>query len=393
MDRRNSGMTILEVLFAILIVTVGLLGAIAVFPVAGQAARKGRITDEVTIAADAAIHKFDAQYMRRPDRWIAYVDNSPNPPLIYRGDALPTVFPQEFWRTSFCLDPSFTARNRAAHSNTEQNWTRFPAFPQATVSSPRMQRLTLSAFGPAGGLVPMAPAHADKSFTVADELVYGRNEHDGGQPPWQEYWVFPGTMIPENREESGNLSWFATLIPQIDLLRGSRPTRYVLSVVFFYGRSPQATRDFSVPVSPPFAEDRWPDGEWTVNIAGSDFYSQGFGGGEVRLNADFAEKLALKSGDWVMLAGNAPALPDASGNPTTSAPIFRWYRISDVDDIDTASINGTTRYVRNATLIGGDWQTYDLDKNGQPDDIEVTVVPGVVSVVERTVTLEVDGGY
>ena len=63
-------MTILEVLFAIMITTVGLLGAIAVFPVASEYARKGRINDEVTVCADAAGHKVDAMGMRRPERWL-----------------------------------------------------------------------------------------------------------------------------------------------------------------------------------------------------------------------------------------------------------------------------------------------------------------------------------
>ena len=70
MRRTRGGMTILEVLFAIMITTIGLLGAIAVFPVASQMAKKGRLNDEIAVCADAAVHRFDAQYMRRPDRWI-----------------------------------------------------------------------------------------------------------------------------------------------------------------------------------------------------------------------------------------------------------------------------------------------------------------------------------
>src|SRR5678816_393939 len=66
----HSGMTILEVLFAILITSVGLLGAIAVFPVASEYARRGRLNDEVAIMGESAAHKFDAMGMGRPDHWI-----------------------------------------------------------------------------------------------------------------------------------------------------------------------------------------------------------------------------------------------------------------------------------------------------------------------------------
>ena len=75
----RRAVTILEVLFAILVTTIGLLGAIAIFPVASAQARKGRQNDIVAVAADSIAHQFDTQYMRRPDQWMVLM--SRNPPV------------------------------------------------------------------------------------------------------------------------------------------------------------------------------------------------------------------------------------------------------------------------------------------------------------------------
>lgn len=395
----RKAMTIMEVMFAIMITTIGLLGAISVFPVASEMARKGRLNDEVTIAADAVTHKFDAMGMRQPARWVALIDQSANgqPPQVVNGSALPTAFPATYWKTSFCIDPRFTAANLTAHANNEQNWTQFPAYPQTVANSPRMQRITLTAGNrivndPVYGQViyPNNPAtimgrfQADHAFTIEDHLVYDRPK-DNSRPAIQTYPAIQPN-IPGKRDTEGRLTWMATMCPKMDSITGGRQDEYLLSVVIFDRRSPAlATRDFTAgPIAPPFAEDRWPDNEWVVNIAASDFYGNGFGGGEVRLNADYAEKLNhIRSGSWIMLAGNYPAIPDASGSPTTTAPIFKWYKVSDVGDSDTATIGGVLRATKEATLIGPDW-----DVSG---DAEATVMSGVVAVQERTVRLETDG--
>src|SRR5262245_10263391 len=65
----RRGVSILEVLFAIMVTSIGLLGAIALFPVASSQARKAKINDEVANIGRSAVHTFDAMGMRRPDWW------------------------------------------------------------------------------------------------------------------------------------------------------------------------------------------------------------------------------------------------------------------------------------------------------------------------------------
>src|SRR5262245_740909 len=73
--RPRRGGSIVEVLFAILIATIGLLGAVAVFPVANATARRGQVNDALAAAARDAIHVFDTRGMRRPDNWFAWSQN------------------------------------------------------------------------------------------------------------------------------------------------------------------------------------------------------------------------------------------------------------------------------------------------------------------------------
>jgi hypothetical protein len=66
--RGCRGASILEVLFAILVTSVGLLGAVAILPVASSQAKKGRMSDALTAAGRAAVSSFDTRGMRIPGR-------------------------------------------------------------------------------------------------------------------------------------------------------------------------------------------------------------------------------------------------------------------------------------------------------------------------------------
>jgi hypothetical protein len=442
-------MTILEVLFAIMITTVGLLGAIAVFPVASEYARKGRLNDELAVCAESAAHIMDARGMRRPDHWITYryVNGTPyfvagtaGPQNLGGGVVIPAgVNPGE----SYCLDPRFTAANingAGVPYCVQDTW--FPAFtyrPLAQVSgvndpdntgnpgAPRMQRITL-VNGAAGGTAPYAPAfflmqrfQADNVFSFTDQLTYerpgiqkGLTGNDNASPAFQIYSPIKDTannvIYPGKREDDGKLSWMATLVPKFDRWNGTFEDKYVLSIVVFYGRSPseQLAIDFN---QSPLTR---PVNEWTATILGtnvngvSDFHSSGFGGGEVTISINASDpnasdKLKLRAGDWIMLSGHASYL----GGPTV--PTFKWYRISDADEDPRVTVfNPNLSYVqRDVTLVGPDWDLQnvlpignnppgDFDNSGNPiwDDVEVTIVPHVVAVFDRTVRLEQDGtGY
>src|SRR5688500_4197123 len=131
--RRRRGVTLLEVLFAITVASVGLLGAIAVFPLALAQARKGRLADTTSIGAQPAVAKFHAESMRRPDRWRYFhetndatvaltgtYDSSYQRAFIYPQPAPqsrlqdPNYFypPATPFGAAFCIDPRFYIQNQ-----------------------------------------------------------------------------------------------------------------------------------------------------------------------------------------------------------------------------------------------------------------------------------------
>jgi hypothetical protein len=251
--------TLLEVLFAITVASVGLLGAIAVFPLALAQARKGRLADTTSAGAQAAVAKFHAESMRRPDHWLYYFDDFNN--NVHGTAFFPAaggVTGSSPVATAFCIDPRFFEQNRIANANDGSLWSYFPAVPDGNSfnsgTNPnnatywgRMPRLTLHSNNPDddGDGTPNPPQNAasrmtfvqaDQIFRLEDELLYKRPPYKMGNDDWARYpdgttkgneapaeQLFtqvqtaagpPPTFIAGRRQEEGRLTWMATLSPR-----------------------------------------------------------------------------------------------------------------------------------------------------------------------------------
>lgn len=403
----RQGVTLLEVLFAILIASVALLGAIAVFPVALGTAKRGQVADLTSVAGQSAIHAFDAEYMRRPARWLRW-DTATSQPNF-----LPVAFNESgnaLFGRAFCIDPRGFEYNRqrdiAEGQDNSNLWSWFPAVPEtnptpnAIPHSSRMVRLTLHNGNPAfpTTAVPMPFIQADKVFRIEDELIYERPD-DNSLPAQQ---LFTGGS---RRQEEGRLTWMATLWPKVDARQLAASTtnpatiddKYVLSIVVFYNRTP----DMEVPNN----DDR-PWNEWTAKVLAADFHSGGVGGGEVTITTNdpaqdpafnAEEYVDVRRGSWLLLGRTIP---------TASTPIqyFQWYRVSDAGD--TVPAGG--RWQREVSLIGPDWpadlmprtvlSAYDPTTganagdlrlgDGVAEECDVIIVPNVAHVYERTISLD-----
>lgn len=420
--RARRAVTILEVLFAILVTTIGLLGAIAIFPVASAQARKGRQNDIVAVAADSIAHQFDTQYMRRPDQWFAWstVPINGNPPgyypvplLLNSGAITPGL--------SYCIDPRFVSVN--AGNPTTNAFVFFPAVPRlnaADVSEPRMLRINLRAF-PAAASV-MSRFQADQVFAIEDELVYERPgvnsvNSDNALPAFQNYNkildVNSGNMVASRRQEAGDLTWMATVVPKLNRDSGIvTPTDlFTLSIVVFLKRSPDLLLDGRNTAASPSEHTATEQRGFVLgphpfngNSTVGDFHAAGIGGGEVTIsvrtdvvtsptdtnpydNTNHDEVLTqLNRGSWVMLAQKTSNNTAFNGNC-----IYSWYRVSDAEETQRAvTIGGFAFLQRDVTLVGPDWQLLDLDNDGNADPAEVTIIPGVIAVYERTIRLEQD---
>ncbi len=384
----RQGVSLLEVTFAIGVVMVGLLGVASLLPLAGYQASRGRMADKAAHYGRQCIREFAVRGMGRGNDVWALTDGSlfdrnvggtlinppgtaPQPPLPAPTAALPGPY---FFPRSFCLDPRFVSRNGFTVAG-GYDARRFPYVPLLAAQVPPawsypgvwMHRISLS------GLVTAVPAInallTDNVFVAQDDLEF----------------TLPGdrTVGPiqnvgdGKRQFKGAVSWMATLVPKLDR-NGANNDLYTLSIVVFDRRDPTMAMDAA--------------NERVVIIPDvTDFYSSGYGGGDVRLAARIggtvAEQVAdleIREGQWVMLSGVVP---------TNTAGVFtvmhKWYRVLAADsEVDSNPHPVTNTAWKNVTLTGPDWPVLTTGNLGGVLNTQVTIMPGVVAVFDKTIRLE-----
>lgn len=398
---RHQGVTLLEVLFAIGIVAVGLLGVMIIIPLAGMRTEQGTIADGADRLGRNAIRAFDVYQMRRPDSWA--VD-------LFGGSYLPYLNPHRAWSASnsysigayclpttpnnrcyvatvagasgalepvwpsavggtvtdnsvtwlclpmvgICIDPLYVGANVGTAGI--QRFPYFPTQPGPPAKVPWMMRVTLrtspdATTGSPPTVPPMSVSQAGQIFLGGDDLVFSLVT-DRTLPPQQKF-DFGGAGTPEalKRQWEGKFSWLATLVPK----PGYTSDTYLLSIVVFHRRDPLV------------------DAERMVDV--TTFHSNGFNGGDVTLSALPAAKddLKMKEGEWLMLAGM---------NAGTGQH-FRWYRIQTADAAPYEDTSVTPPvWRRELTLFGQDWPVTQLTVH------KAVWIPGIVAVYEKTIRLE-----
>lgn len=420
----RHAVTLLEVLISILVAAVGLLGALAVFPVALSQARKGQTADISAVAGESAVAAFRAQGMHEPQRWLAW-DEANQQTVQVPADFQESTSP--YFGYAFCIDPALFAHNAADDPANGAVWSYFPAVP--ATAGLRMKRLSLRTFylGPDGqwgragvdddqnGIIddpgeflaagsddnyqPVSELMANKWFGIEDELIYDRPD-DESLPAAQLFTDINGQ--PGRRQEEGRLTWFATLVPKIDRLQSPIDAagtarlgdEYVLSIAICRGRATGEALHVNNPANPP--EHPW--NEWTAKIKGGtsgnpggDFHGSGIGGGEVTIttndpatDATFnkPEYLDLRSGQWILLGRTIPGAAGAIQH-------YQWYRVSGAAE---TLLNGN-RWSQDVSLVGGDWPADLLNTLPPPqwdfilEECDVVIMPSVVHVFERTIRL------
>ncbi len=183
----------------------------------------------------------------------------------------------------------------------------------------------------------------------------------------------------------------ATIVPKLDRIfippnllnaTGINPTNeYTLSVVVFDRRT--LDRDLT---------DENSVSERVVNVRS--FYSnvpdlqgvvRAFSGGDIVLESrgtrgdSGRDDLEMRGGDWLMFSGQKAVVDIASGVIAGPTVAHKWYRV--VNAGEEPVYDGTT-WTRDITVVGPDWDTANIPAT------QVTIVRGVVQVMERTIRLE-----
>lgn len=334
---RRRGLSLIEVMFSIGIVAVGLLGTLTILPVAGHRVTQGTVADAADRAARNATREFDIRNLRRIANWV---DN---------GGAYSTVNNGGQYG-AYCLDPFGVLAGQNI----------FP-YIAAAGTEPRMRRVTLYSQLKDPPNTPNVISHAQamRIFFLRDDLIF--DIPPDGSLPTQVFDV-DNTFTPERRQADRKFSWMATIAPKT----GSSSDLYVLAIVVFLRRE-VTSGTYTASLSP------FPDRERLVNVS---FTGTGLSGGDVLLTTRSGrpvEDLEVSESDWIMLSGTHPVL---------NVPIFRWYRVVSVEG--EPRVNASGLYEREVSLFGQDW-----DINSAAGFVtEGTLLNGVVAVHEKTIRLD-----
>jgi hypothetical protein len=428
----RRGLSILEVLVSIGILVLGLLGVVALIPIAAQNINRGIALDDSTAVARGGVADFQARSANNLQKWLRYPVGGP--PIVPAGGQMsgllgvqmadPTItstYVNPTW--AFCIDPLMYEKI-LVNDGGDRQLSFFPYQPR-TPGSPDFPDLT-AVNGGAGSMtrgrmlrvalnwraldwraragnafVALNVGLAESMCVTSDDLLLtapGQEPQTGGfgitvgqteAPASQQdanqllSWDDPSTTRVK-RNATGRLSWFATMTPLAGSVAGGA-RYYTLSVAVVERRDVviDAGRETTIDSTEESLQEV--EGERTAGIR---FVGGGLNGGEVELVSYQTDPaLALKSlsrmreGNWILVSG--PIMPTPT-NPNPVGHIFNWYRIGSIEP--QPSIQGA-EVVRTATLRGPDWPTGVTYVPGPVAVGEAIIVNNVINVFEQTIEL------
>ncbi|MDZ4821505.1 MAG: prepilin-type N-terminal cleavage/methylation domain-containing protein [Planctomycetota bacterium] len=322
---RRTGISLLEVMIAIFILSVGLLSVASLLPVGSFQVQKALSEDRKSHVGQNAFREFRTRGMANPALWIR-ADGT-----AYLAQTAPgmNVLP-------VAIDPYYL-------SSTILGGSGGAVFPRGGNLTSSMPRIGLS--------IASTPALAEMIMVARDDVIYER-QADADLPP---VGKFEGANL--RRMSEGHFSWMATLAPANFAMRAVAPgVQFNLSLVVFYKRN----------ISIANQEDG--AGHERQLSVGSDLSGFGMGGGEIEVRGTAAET-SPKKGEWIMLSCAVPLPAPQSGNGV----YHRWYRVVTVGDYDSGG--------RALTLAGPDWGS-----NVAPT--HASIFNGAVALYEKTLHIE-----
>lgn len=354
----GRGVTLMEVLFAILVLAVGLTGVAALLPAGMHHVSVANQYDRSAACGRAALREVEVRRMLWPQSWVNASTLAP-PQFLTQAPA-------------FVIDPLLVARNGLVTPND----TRADFFPYASGASvipagdPRvLRRRTLSALVARPDGTPLTPrervAVAERVFVLQDETIFSPPAGDADARPQA---IFSGETWPSE----GNYSWLLMVRPAESENNASalgvglpydQRRLYTVSVIVVRQRNP---------VIPPNSKE--------VDQHERQVQATHLGANNFRLAPhpppnDFPVG-RIRIGQWILLT--ALSNPDPQG---VQEPFHRWYRVVSVGQ--TAS--GGEVFVK---LAGPPWPSPDWLATG--NSAVATIVDGAVGVFERTVILDLN---
>ena len=371
----RRAVTLVEVIFAVGVVLIGLLGLMSVLPLAGR-----RATDAISLNTSAALAEsvFDDMMARRflsNGRLLKMSDIAT--PLdtssLTTSDSyvLDPMFPSVYEQTEGRITSAFTATGNGysqtlfPYYETTHNPNQDPlsSGSRTLAAQPRLDRVGIA--NPDTMTNELAFINAEQALALVespDDLPVFRPKDRTLSSTFTALQGVNSGLVYGKRVPRGVYSWIATVNPF--------PTGGYASVSVAILKSRQ--RSFLVPGTTTGTDD--PNDNAVSERVASIVSSSGFDGGAggvVHLRSSSKTVSQLRSDDWIMLSGTAG-----------SDEIHRWFRVVGVDG-KAQEINdgGTIVWEHRVLLDGPDWSF------ASAPNTYATLVEGVVSVTERTVLL------
>lgn len=431
--RARRGVSLLEVLISIFVLSIGLLGVAAVIPVAGHQLLQASKADVGSACGQAALGDIKVRGALNPGQWQGF--DGTNWSTIGTTKPPPSTNPPYFdarrgyeFGESYALDPLYVAETTKVSGANSTHFADFPYNPSnpGTRVVPglngrwtRLQRVTWSRVG-------LSPLLAQSVFKWHDDLLFTVPVDQDERPrqmlellqsptsgvqrrPFPALPHEPPVMDTFRADFQGNYSWLVTVTPlpeHIDFIEDPSGTGvylpysfpenspvYTVSVAVFYKRDMSAPNHYA---SGQLMAGETP-GERQVRL---EFQSSGtaLGGGDVVLyvlpgDGGRPEYLAVKENEWLLVSGGYRRTcyyyDDIHYDPPQSRPaaisvgVHKWYRIVATGEIVVEDQNG------NGTLDPGE----DSNSNGvlDPPYREVTLAGPDWNVANWGIDINGDG--
>jgi type II secretory pathway pseudopilin PulG len=383
----RAGISLLEVLVSMGILTIGLLSIASLLPLGSYQAQKALTEDAKAAIGQNAYREFRTRGMANPYTWMAEAgvkvlrwNSNTNRDEPYDNRFNPGVIIDP-WGYAALSGEGYDARVFPMELGASGN----------TGGGPVLRRITVQSVWPdlSGTGIQMDQAAfrvyeelARNVFVSHDDTIWDKSSNPDG--PAISRWETDNPNSPGvyfRREYAGNYSWLATMVPRYPpygpaaTLLNALPTDWRVSIAVFHRRNPKLVlRD---------------DGlyyERQVKLKGndpSDFASFGLGGGELQI--DDTKQPDFRPGEWVLVSGWYDPSGQGQRNAAGTNTMFLWYRVVAADKSD----DGNNQTYPTVTLAGPDW-AWDLRNPAQCPcrPSHITIIEGCVGVFEKTVRLE-----
>lgn len=380
------GMTLVEIMAAILVLSIGLVGVISAIPFGGLRMSQMQEADNSSALGRNAARTMKANDWANPANWW-YENGDPtavNGNSVFNNGNLNLTFP-------FFVDP--ISKNRNAPEFFAMTPTGFPTMTPSGGYDSFFTRVAPTVSHPTFNRAAIQPRHIERAFYLQDDLVYGySNEEDESQyrPRIESTDGLLGDVgvADATAPFSGRYTWLATVSPKNssgDFYNCSKDAIAAADydVVVFENRVPGDEKAFAARLE----GSGYQGGAVTLDLTGGrDVANNG-------LDALDVERLIeqLETTRYIMLTGreDIPVADENAPGVKRFRAFARWYKIANyaVVETDAAGYPETLRL----TLVGPNtpkcWTpTFDAAGNKVADGFPVTatIFPGAIGVYSGT---------